>query len=88
MLSCVPIMQMRSVSVELEILGRHQHPELTIPFLKVIFLLFGHSIYLGFFMVFLVAIPNLLGAVLKNATISFSFTLKIVFYENPFSVSN
>ncbi|PQM38627.1 uncharacterized protein Pyn_06456 [Prunus yedoensis var. nudiflora] len=34
---------MRSVSVELEILGRHQHPELTIPFLKVIFLLFGCS---------------------------------------------
>lgn len=30
------IMQMRSVSLELEILGRHQHPELTIPFLKVI----------------------------------------------------
>lgn len=26
---------MRSVSLELEILGRHQHPELTIPFLKV-----------------------------------------------------
>lgn len=49
MLSCVPIMQMRSVSVELEILGRHQHPELTIPFLKVIFLLFSYSIYLGIF---------------------------------------
>lgn len=48
-LSCVPIMQMRSVSVELEILGRHQHPELTIPFLKVIFLLFSYSIYLGIF---------------------------------------
>ena len=28
---------MRSVSVELEILGRHQHPDLTIPFLKVNF---------------------------------------------------
>ncbi|KAI5332614.1 hypothetical protein L3X38_022743 [Prunus dulcis] len=27
---------MRSVSVELEILGRHQHPELTIPFLKAV----------------------------------------------------
>lgn len=27
--------QMRSVSLELEILGRHQHSELTIPFLKV-----------------------------------------------------
>ncbi|KAJ1440469.1 Armadillo-type fold [Sesbania bispinosa] len=26
---------MRSVSMELEILGRHQHPDLTIPFLKV-----------------------------------------------------
>lgn len=28
---------MRSVSLELEILGRHQHPDLTVPFLKVIF---------------------------------------------------
>lgn len=28
---------MRSVSLELEILGRHQHPNLTVPFLKVIF---------------------------------------------------
>lgn len=28
---------MRAVSMELEILGRHQHPDLTIPFLKVIF---------------------------------------------------
>ncbi|KAJ6917749.1 hypothetical protein NC652_019931 [Populus alba x Populus x berolinensis] len=28
---------MRSVSQELEILGRHQHPVLTIPFLKVVF---------------------------------------------------
>ncbi|KAM6570546.1 hypothetical protein CsatB_018531 [Cannabis sativa] len=27
---------MRSVSLELEILGRHQHPELTIPFLKAV----------------------------------------------------
>nr|XP_023923287.1 TELO2-interacting protein 1 homolog isoform X2 [Quercus suber] len=27
---------MRSVSVELEILGRHQHPDLTIPFLKAL----------------------------------------------------
>ncbi|KAK1385430.1 hypothetical protein POM88_023165 [Heracleum sosnowskyi] len=27
--------RMRSVSLELEILGRHQHPELTVPFLKV-----------------------------------------------------
>ncbi|KAK7349039.1 hypothetical protein VNO80_23875 [Phaseolus coccineus] len=27
---------MRSVSVELEILGRHQHPDLTIPFLKAV----------------------------------------------------
>nr|CAN74887.1 hypothetical protein VITISV_007255 [Vitis vinifera] len=27
---------MRTVSMELEILGRHQHPDLTIPFLKVI----------------------------------------------------
>lgn len=30
------IVQMRSASQELEILARHQHPELTIPFLKVI----------------------------------------------------
>lgn len=30
------IIQMRAVSLELEILGRHQHPDLTIPFLKVI----------------------------------------------------
>ncbi|KAG5546881.1 hypothetical protein RHGRI_018895 [Rhododendron griersonianum] len=27
---------MRSVSLELEILGRHQHPDLTVPFLKVL----------------------------------------------------
>ncbi|BAT92712.1 hypothetical protein VIGAN_07152700 [Vigna angularis var. angularis] len=27
---------MRSVSMELEILGRHQHPDLTIPFLKAV----------------------------------------------------
>ncbi|KAG9439501.1 hypothetical protein H6P81_019666 [Aristolochia fimbriata] len=27
---------MRAVSVELEVLGRHQHPELTIPFLKAV----------------------------------------------------
>ncbi|XP_060670317.1 uncharacterized protein LOC107403735 [Ziziphus jujuba] len=27
---------MRSVSLELEILGRHQHPELTVPFLKAV----------------------------------------------------
>lgn len=26
---------MRAVSLELEILGRHQHPDLTVPFLKV-----------------------------------------------------
>ncbi|XP_057541930.1 uncharacterized protein LOC130820533 isoform X3 [Amaranthus tricolor] len=44
-LSCVgvakkilPLLEepMRSVSMELEILGRHQHPELTIPFLKAV----------------------------------------------------
>lgn len=29
------IEQMRHVSMELEILGRHQHPDLTLPFLKV-----------------------------------------------------
>lgn len=52
-------MQMRSVSLELEILGRHQHPELTISFLKVIFctilsflLLYRESIYLAFWFLF------------------------------------
>ena len=41
---CCNSVQMRAVSQELEILGRHQHPELTIPFLKVIFLfIYGSS---------------------------------------------
>lgn len=29
-------LQMRAVSSELEVLGRHDHPHLTVPFLKVL----------------------------------------------------
>jgi TELO2-interacting protein 1 len=29
-------LQMRAVSSELEVLGRHEHPHLTVPFLKVL----------------------------------------------------
>jgi hypothetical protein len=35
---------MQSISSELEVLGRHDHPRLTVPFLKVLF--YTHNVTL------------------------------------------
>jgi hypothetical protein len=35
---------MQAVSSELEVLGRHDHPHLTVPFLKVLFYTYFHSV--------------------------------------------